>query len=413
MYKITTYILLPSMLINLTVAENRWGVFGSSLDQYIYAATIGLSWYVGSLSRYRLLVSIALLFAIAMRLLGVLGGGESLREIGLAALAVVFAVAGAMIYGRNPFLLHKQLVIYLALCIPIMLLQILGVSSLLMGWNIGYLHDALVLTQDNVGSFQEIPLYPTLFVQPDDLVFSIGQGRPVGLMYGNNPLSFFISIAVAINLTIARTSRICFSDIVVTVATVLAMSKLAFGITILLYLHFLVFGVPERRLLVLKLISVLTIVMSLYYILFPGLFVINLSEDMVMTSIVLRLVDLLKGAGIEIHFGQIIELGNIYKPSKEYVTEEGYSFIGSALHSNRWIPLLFVLIIGTVLYVYRVQSITTFPTTIYTVTLVTYIATQFATSFIGTPSSQIILGFILFPLLKKIWTPMRAKMHVK
>jgi len=398
--------LLPLMLINLTVAENRWTVLGLHPDQFIYAVTIGLAWYAGSLSRYRFLVTTALMFAIVMRLLEVLGGGESLREVSFTALAVVFAVAGAMIYGRNPLLLHKQLVIYLALCIPIMLLQILGVSSLLMGWNIGYLHDSSLLGLDEVGSFKDIPLYPTLFVGIDDLEFSTGQGRPVGLMYAANPLSVFISIAVAINLAITRTSRIRFSDIVVTIAIVLAMSKLSFGVTVLLYAGFLVFGERERRLLALKLIVVLAIVLFSYYLLFPGLLIANFSEGMVMGAIMLRLMDLLRALGIADSFGQLLELEYTYRQSNVYVVGEGYSSIATLLRSKLLIPSLFVMMAGVALYVRRVRNMASRPAMVYVITLLACILTQFGVPFVGATSFQLIMGFALFPLFRKMWVPM-------
>ena len=104
------------------------------------------------------------------------------------------------------FLLHKQLVIFLALCLPVMFLQILGVSSLLMGWNTEYAHDTSILDIDELGTFKDIPLFPTLFVGIDDLNYSIGQGRPVGLLHSNNVLSIFVSIAACLNLVIKGVS---------------------------------------------------------------------------------------------------------------------------------------------------------------------------------------------------------------
>lgn len=389
--------LLPLMLVNLTVAENRWTIFGLHPDQFIYAATIGLAWYAGAFSRYSLLVTIMLALAIAMRLLETIGGNASLREVSFAALAVVFAVAGAMIYGRNPLLLHKQLVIYLALCIPIMLLQILGVSSLLMGWNIGYLHDPSVMNIDDVGSFKDIPVYPTLFVGIDDLEFSTGQGRPVGLMYAANPLSVFISIAVAINLAITRTSRIRFSDVIVTIAIVLAMSKLSFGVAILLYAGFLVFGKPEKKLLAIKLIAILILFMLFYYTLFPGLLIANFSEGMVMHATMLRLLDLISALGLENSFYQLFELGKAYNSSNEIIGEN-YSAIASLLRSSLLIPSLFAMTVGVVLYVRRVRNMASRPAMVYVVTLLACIFTQFAVPFVGATSFQLIMGFALFPL---------------
>ena len=352
-----------------------------------------------------------IVLAIVMRLLAALGGTESLREVGFAALAIVFAVAGAMMYGRNPFLLHKQLVVYLALCIPIMVMQIMGVSQFLMGWDMGYTHSVLdILSPGEIGTFKEVPLYPTLFVESsDNFEYSIGQGRPVGLMYGNNPLSVIVAIAVAVNLAITRTSRIKFSDIVVTGAVVLTAGRLVYGTTILLYLWFLIFGVRERRLLVLKLIIVFAIVLLLYYILFPGLFIANFSKEMMMVSIMLRLVDLLRAVGLYNFFdstGQLSALAFDYKPSFVYEVHEGYSSVATLIRSKLLIPSLFVIIAGSILYVYRVRNMISRPAMVYVVTLMACVLTQFGVPFVKAGSFQLIMGFALFPLFKKMWAPM-------
>ena len=402
MYKAAEYLLLPLLLINLTVAENRWTVFGFRPEQFIYAVTIGLAVYVGLLSRYRHLVAMMLGLTIVLRLLEPFGGGEQLRQIGFGLLAIVFAVAGAVIYGRKPSLLRKQLVIYLALCIPIMLLQILGASSFVMGWNSEYAHDRNLVALDAVGTFTQIPVYQTLFVGIDQLDYMIGQARPVGLLYSNNVLSIFVCIAVAVNSAITRSSRISFSDIIVTVAIVLTMSKLVLGVTILLYIGFLVFGVLERRRLVLKLIAILAVVMLSYYTLFPGLFISSFSEGMVMSSILLRLVDLIKALGIESSFGRVIELGKAYE-SNNQVIGEGYSFVATFLRSKLLIPWLFVMMTGLILYVYRLRKMISRQSMVYALTLITCVLTQFAVPFVGTPSFQLIMGFALFPLFKGLW----------
>ena len=75
-----------------------------------------------------------------------------------------------------------------------MLLQILGVSQFVHGWNIAFAHTGAGLLESEIGTFKEIPLGPTLFVGIDKFQASIGQSRPVGLMYGSNPLSVFVII---------------------------------------------------------------------------------------------------------------------------------------------------------------------------------------------------------------------------
>lgn len=409
MYKLSAYLLLPLMLINLTVAENRWVVFGLRPDQIIYAITIVLALYVSFTSRYWRLAALALVPAVLIRFLNMSGIGESLHEVELVSLAVIFTIVGASVYGRNPSLLHKQLVVYLAICIPIMLLQILGASSFLMGWNIGYLHDPNLMVLSDVGSFKEMPLYPTLFIGFEDLVFTTGQARPVGLMYASNPLSIFISIALAINLARTRSSRIGFSDIVVTLAAVLSMCKLVFGVAIALYMAFLFVGSLGKRRLALKLMAVLAIFMLLYFVLFPGLFETNLSVSMIMVAVMLRLVDFLKALGIDAYFDTIRELAYIYRPDNRFIEHVGYSGIANFLRLDWFFPASAFAVVISLLYIQRIRLMNQ-PTAVYVITLLTCVLTQFAVPFVGTPSFQLVIGFALFPLFRKMWHSGRKRL---
>ena len=398
------------MLINLTVSNNHWDIFGLRPDFIMYAIIIGLASYLGFRSRYRNIVTAMFCFWMVMRLLYSVSGGEPESfELSRASLSIIFAVAGAIIYGRNPAFLHKQFMVYFALCIPIMLLQVLGVSQFVHGWNTDFAHTGAGLLVSEVGTFKEIPLFPALFVGLDNLGHSIGQSRPVGLMYSNNPLSIFVSIFIALNLAIERTSRIRFSDIVATAMIVLTMAKLVFGVTIIIYLLFFVFGMGQKRILVLKLIVLLAIGLSFYYFLFPGLFINHFSEGMVMVSIMLRLGDFWRAAGFEMFSDTINELSFIYTPNtnldivKTTITGQSYSSFAMLVKSDMMILWLSMMILGFLLYLYRIRKIKIHIWRVYIVTLFVCIITQAAVPFYSTNAFQLILGFALFPLFNKMW----------
>ena len=71
-------------------------------------------------------------------------------------------------------------------------MQIAGASSLVMTWGTDYLHTPGMLSIEQVGTFQKIPVYPTFLVPREELVFMIGQARPAGLMAANNILSVIV-----------------------------------------------------------------------------------------------------------------------------------------------------------------------------------------------------------------------------
>lgn len=412
MYKAAVHLMLPLMWIGITTGENRWELLGLGIGQFIYWVVIGLAWYVAARSPYQLLATAMLFLAIMLRMFELLGGEEIIYAARIVTLAIIFILAGSRAYGGNPLLLHRQFVIFLALCIPIMFLQILGVSSLVMGWNTEYAHDVTMLTADEVGTFKDIPVFPTLFIGADELRYSIGQGRPVGLLYSNNVLSVFIAIAIAVNVAAARTWRLRVSDLVVTAAIVLSMSKMALVVAILLYVGFLMFGTVARRLLALKLLMLLTTGMAVYYFLFPGLFIANFSEAMMWTSILVRWLDITHAIGFDgsvFHYGQQFLISSVYKE------DESYSAVALLLKSEIVVPALVLLGGVLILYAYRLRQMKVWPIMMYALVFFVCVLTQFAVPFVAAPSFQLILGFALFPLFKKLWRPFlpRASLRIR
>ena len=402
MFKFSRYLLLPIMLVNLTIAENLWKIFGFPMDLGLYLVTICLAFYVGLCSPYRKVVIAIFFVAIFARLFFTLGGFELAHIVSFASLAIIFIIAGAILYGRNPLFLHKQLTIYLGLSLPIMLLQILGVSSFFMGWNTGYLHDPLVFSLEDIGTFKEFQLYPTLFVGIDELIYSYGQARPVGLMHGSNPLSIFVSIAIALNFSIARTNRLTYSDLIITTVTMLLMSKMAFFITFILYFGALII-LPAKRLLALRLITLCLFILSLYYILFPGLFMVGFSSGMVMEAIAYRLLDILRALGVENEYALI---GTQLSVSNGFTIEgKSFSSISLLLKSKIMFELLFVLMTVAVIYLLRLRMMVRSlrQVTVYLTVLFACVLTQFAVPFVTATPFQLILGFAMYPLFKRIW----------
>lgn len=400
------------MLLNLMVAENMWTVFGLRPAVLIYGLTIAIAWHIGTTTRYRPLVTGLLTLFIIMRLLGALEANSLILDLALFPLAIIYIVAGATIYGNNPKLLHRQLVLYLALSIPVMIVQILGISPLFMAWDTSFLDDtSSQLSASDIGSFKDLPLYPTLFVEEANYYHSISQSRPCGLMYNPNPLSVYVAIAIAINLVIVRSSRLRFSNFVIIVASVLTMSKLVFGTIIVLYLAALLLGSAPLRIRALKLIAVFLLTVATYYFFFPGVFLANTSEEMIGISIQLRLLDLMRSLGLESFFPQIMDLGDIYKPyTKHVVSEEGYSTFGILLKSKWSILSFFLLVAGLVLYWVKIRRMAPRSTIVYIATLVAIIITQFAVPAYAASLFQLLLGFALFPLFSKLHSPVPPDM---
>ena len=82
-----------------------------------------------------------------------------LRIIYQVGLAAMFFLTGLVCYGDKPQKLRTILVVYLFISIPFLLMQITGASSLVMTWGTDYLHTPGMLSIEQVGTFQKIPVY--------------------------------------------------------------------------------------------------------------------------------------------------------------------------------------------------------------------------------------------------------------
>jgi hypothetical protein len=405
MYSTSRYLLLPLMWVGMTVGENRWTFLGMEIGQLIYWASIILAWVISFRTPYAKIANFALLFALGLRGLELFNGSDLIYAARIASLAFLFIVAGSAIYGRNPRFLHKQLVFFLALSIPILFLQVAGAGSFVMGWNTEFAHDPTIMTIEEIGKFKDIPTFPTLFVQLDELRYSIGQGRPSGLLYSNNVSSVFLSVAIALNATITQRSWFRGSSLIVLTATILIMSKLAFVVAVLVYSGMMMFGSASQRNMGLKLLVGLVIGLCAYYLLFPGLFLSNFSREMIMSSVLLRLIDLLQALGLESAVWDFSEarewLGAVYQEGGG-----GYSTFARFFRSGYALAGLAVLGLIAILYVAGARHFKSLRGTVqmHSVVLLVCVLTLAAVPFVAAPSFQLLLGFGCFPLFKKFWS---------
>lgn len=403
MYRAAQYLLIPLLFANITIGANPWQALGVNLGQALFWVIIALSWFVTLRTPYRFVSTAALALGLLLRWSEFLSSSMLIHALRYGALGLVFVLAGATLYGRNPHLIHKQLVIFLALCIPVMLLQMSGASSFFMSWDTEYADIPSLLELSEIGTFKTIPVYPTLFVSGEDFYYQVGQGRPVGLLYSNNVLSVFVAIAFGLNFALAPSSRLRVSDVVVSVALVLTMALTSYFSALLILAAFLVFGVSWRRRLVIKLVFLLVMLEATYYLLFPGLFLNNFSEPRMLTGLLARGVVLSDMVGLD-------SLRHLYEQNTTYLGEfmkdSPYSGIAKILKS----PIGGALVIMAppfIVFYYRrlkvVRRIIDTPHLAYSVTAIACALSQLGVPYYEAPSFQIILGFALFPLFRQLW----------
>lgn len=378
-----------------------WEIFGIGIGQTLFWIIIGLAWYIAVQTPYRHVSNIALVFSLLLRGIELFNDNLLLHALRVTVMAILFVITGAKIYGLNPSLIHKQLVVFLALCIPVMLLQISGADSFFVSWTLN--SDPNIFDYDKIGTYQKIPVYPTLFVRLENLNYQVAQGRPVGLLYSNNPLSVFVAITAGLNFALPKESRLRFSDVIVSLSLVLTMSLLASAMSLIIYAFFIVFGSISKRRRGIKLVSLFALFLFVYYLFFPGLFLNNFSVGKIMVSILFRGLDLVHSLGISFS-------SNFYYDQAQFLgafDEEASYSLYSILFKSSWaIPVIICIFLLLISYYRRVVIIKHTKDTsllIYSITFIVCLLSNFAVPYAAAPSFQLILGFALFPLFQKLW----------
>jgi hypothetical protein len=409
MIKLARWLLMPLFLANITIAANGWHVMGVGLGEALFWAIIALSAYLAWHSPYRTLGGAALVSSLLLRLLELAVPTTAIEAARHGSLAVLMMTAGARAYGRDPRLLARQLVLYLALCLPVMLLQITGAHPFFMTWDSDSAHDLTVLSIEEIGTFKQIPLYPTLFVTEDDLHYFIAQGRPSGLSYANNVLSVFAAITAGLALALARKSRIGVSGVVVSAVLVLTMSMTALLSAAFLYAAVFLFGESRRRWYVVKVTALTGAFLWMYAWLFPGLFAASFSSAKMMVRLFSRGMWLFDLVGVSFvrrmydwngaYLWGIIEPGETYSGIQKLILSP---FVGV------------FAILGLVTLVWYLRAVSTMRRSrdsswfVYPVTAAMCVLTQFGVPYLGAVSFQCILGFAMFPILQSLW-PARSR----
>ncbi len=385
------------LFINITVAANGWAIFGLGLGQILYWVILLLGVKILSKTVYRQVGVLLLLLTISLKLINIIFNTTFTGFMSEFPPGLIFVLVGATIYAKNPIVIYRQLIYFFALSIPFMILQKIGVHTFFYGWNTELFHENFNYSFDEVKDlgviFKNIPLFPTLFVEFNDLTYAMYQGRPTGLLYSNNVLSVIISIAVALHFTISHSIKIKFKNIIIALIIVLTMSTLVYGVLFLLFIYFyFVHGDKNMKRNALKTVFLTLAMIFTHYLFFPGLTISSFGLVNAI-SFVSRFADIFNALGIN-YFDEFIILYNL-----KFDSEESVSLIGSILKNNfLYLILIFSLVIIKVYYKHLKNHKES--TVVYVTLLVVCLLTQFGVNFIKAPSFQLFLGIALFPIFK-------------
>jgi hypothetical protein len=272
-----------------------------------------------------------------------------------------------------------------------------------MTWNTEYAHDLSILSLEEIGTFKEVPVYPTLFVKLSDIISSIGQLRPSGLSYSNNVLSVIISIYCGIILAFKRkNNRINYSDLILSMVIVLSGSLTSLITPVVLIILLTIYGEKSRRIFLRKFTMLLIAGYVTYSFLFPGIFYSVFSYASIWDSLLLRIIDISLVLGysdylLSLFSEQVSIIGWKYSDD----LDSTYSGISMILKSRFIILLGFMTLLIGILYwnkFKRFKSLNNEYSLVYIFTLISCLITQFGVSYFNAPIFQILIGFSFYPV---------------
>jgi hypothetical protein len=386
------------LLINITFSANGWNLLGLSLGQLLYWYLLFLGFLIFLKSSYLKIGYILLFATVILKGINLLLVLPWIEFIGDVSSGLFFILVGSILYGKNLTILYKQLLYFFALSIPFMILQKIGCHTFFYGWSTELFHENGTYSFDEVRDlgviFKNIPLYPTLFVDFEDLTYVMYQGRPTGLLYSNNVLSVILSLFLALHFsissTIIRKSR---NIIVISLIISLIMSTLVFGVLILLFVYF--YFVNKNKILnmnALKTFSFTVLMLILHYLFFPGLTLSSLGLHNAV-SFVSRFDQIFQAFGVD-YFQDFKVLNNL-----DLKDDESYSLIGSLVKNDSFYIFIFLFLVLLVVYNRNVKKMKG-QELVYVTVFIVCILTQFGVNFLRAPSFQIFLGIAFYPFMK-------------
>ena len=195
--------------------------------------------------------------------------------------SVIIMLAAASLYVKagRPYEQAVKLVIFLS--VPILLLQLLGVSEALY----------FVGTQ----GFEVMPVFR---VGIQELALNQLQLRPTGLFFANSISAIFVVFAIAYRLS-HPISRVTIYDIFLFYMTFLMMAKIAIVfLVVALSARFVVAEGKGEKLMVVRLALVAGVLLLVHWAIFPGVVEDRLSLNLFYTSGAVRILDFVLSAGI-------------------------------------------------------------------------------------------------------------------
>ena len=387
------------LLFNLTSAANEWSILGLGIGQLTYWFLLFFSIVVLFETNYFIIGTCLAFMTLVLKICNAFIGVPYTGMMSEFTSGFIFILAGACLYGSKPSILYRQLLSFLALSIPFMIIQKIGFHVFFYGWSTEVFHENGTFLFDEIKDkgnfFKRIPLFPTVFVELKDLNYVIYQGRHTGLLYSNNVLSVIISFALALHFSIFKPIIGNYKYFTIATIIVLAASNLVYGVFSLLFIHSYFFRRNKYlKSNALKTFRFILVMLFFHYVFFPGM-TSNSFGFSNQLSFVYRFGEIFYALGFN-YFDNFISVNNI---KIDFDGEDSFSLVG-ALVKSKFIFVYFILFLFYSIFYYRALKAFESQSFVYLVLFIVSILTQFAINFVGAPIFQVFLGIALYPTVR-------------
>ena len=270
--------IIPLWILTAVVSNQLdkefWPIIGRVLG---WGATLVAIYIIGKRFSWNNFSTIFILVFLSSKILQIFFSSDIINASYYLFQAILLSVTGLIIFRENYVYIHRQLYRFAIINIIVMIVQITGIFLFIFGNDISQ----FLATHTN-----HIPLGLPLFNTSN--YFNVLQARPAGITYSNQWLCLPI-IAISTIHFASPYNKFGKNTWVIILLIVLCMAKVVFFSFFVLSIFLLLFGKNFQRKNILFGIAWLVIFLSLYKVIFPGLFEVNLNISQIILSITTRL----------------------------------------------------------------------------------------------------------------------------
>ena len=402
----TTFFIL--LILNITLGSNGWGFFGINIGAILFYIMSIICILHNIKTKYAITTLILTALVFLFKIFS-LTGNSIFSNFADFFSAFIFIIFGSFAFGTNLNIIYKNLLKLILISIPIMYIQIVGIHTFFYAWNVELFHENHIYSFDEIKDlgkiFKDIPLFPTLFVDLDDLIIPMYQSRPTGLFHSNNVFSIFICTLVGLHFSIDKKYLSKLSYFVVSFAVVFSGSLLAISVYLILSIYFLFKSKDLRKRNFVSFYYFL-FALLLKFLLFPGILLNSIHSTVIIGKFASRFLIIINELGFNgAEFFYNLSDGVDYSNNK-FADFEASSSKLIYLLDIRFTSLLFFILLFLYfkfkkkLRIYKEIYIKKNMLSYYTLFFI-ILLTQIAVPFYASPFFQIILGASMAPFIIK------------